>query len=477
MEIGCLLLVASAGWGIGAQLLKASDRSEPLALAEPREISTQNAALVVPGALRAVLPVSSVLPAPSDPTTSPADILVQEPGVPAVIPKSVALDPRPGHQWVGFDLKHWLQPHIAAQAIPSIVSPETSDQAEAATSQRQVLTFLSRNASTTSDSVAQPVGASVAVSANTPAVLPDIAIADPPTADIDEVVDPLAALRERYTNQLVAFYPIGWSSTDPGRRHVGWSLRTQGWMGFVQQRIIADLDWGYRRIQLHNPFGDDGEWPMELDQSVRAEAAGLDWLTAGFVEAWRPVTRGDYTGGDPVEVIAYMGTARLSPFLELQADGDWEAWLARAEASVALPLAAGMTLAFDSFSIEAEDSFSFRFAQKLKAQGVKVYIETWPRRPATHWHSTNVMVAEKWFQRNHQSPNVARRSDLTGEVVRLLNQPIDETDLPNATKLRVIEGLLHGYTVSLRSDRMYEQVPDLDTLLRDIDAFNFAAYD
>lgn len=281
-------------------------------------------------------------------------------------------------------------------------------------------------------------------------------------------------------HRLISFYNIGWSSRWPENRHVGRGIKEDGWSEFVARQIVPDLEWGVRRFQLHNPFGDDGEWPMELDQYLRSQEAGLDWLTEGFVEAWRPVTAGEYTGGEPVEVIAYMGTARLSPFEDLEAADDWPAWLERAERSVEAPLRAGMTLAFDSFSGAGPDSFSHRFVRRLRQRGVRVYIETWPRREASHWYDTNIVVAEKWWQRNHSRSSVAARRQLTGEVVRLMAKPLQATPDAETTPYRdrVVEALTAGYTASIAIRRLkQEQVDTIDSLLDEVDLRRHASFD
>ena len=282
-------------------------------------------------------------------------------------------------------------------------------------------------------------------------------------------VDPHADLRSR----LIAFYNIGFSSRRMEHRHVGRGLPRLGWAGFVAESIRPVLATGYRRVQLHNPFGADDVFPMELDQFQRSRDAGLDWLTEGFVEAWRPVTEGRHTDGVPVEVIAYLGDIRLEPFTSLEAAGDWEAWSARAEEAVRLPLAAGMSLGLDSFSLVKEGSFGHRFVQSLRDRGVKVYIETWPRREQAHWAGTDVVVAESWFRRNHRRPNVFSRAEL-GDVIRLAHRieagaRDDEAGL-RPVRDRVVEAIAEGYSIAVNPGRLNREVRSLDALFERAEA-------
>ncbi|MEM1108084.1 MAG: hypothetical protein AAGH99_05255 [Planctomycetota bacterium] len=282
-----------------------------------------------------------------------------------------------------------------------------------------------------------------------------------------------------YVSKLIAFYNIGFSSSDSTKRHVGRNIERDGWKGFVKKTVRPSLDWGFRRVQLHNPFGDDGEWPMELDQAIRAENEGFDYLTDGFVEAWRPVTRGDYTGGEPVEVVAYLGSYRLPEFEAMESSGDWPGWLGRAMQSVRLPLEAGMTLAFDSFVVAGPDSYAFRFVEHLRHNGHRVYIETWPNRRRTHWRHTNIVVAEQWFRRNHQSGNVVRREELTGEVVRLMAHTFPAAaKTPSAKVLSYVgSALSQGYSVSIHPRNLTQAVESAQELVETISDRRQASFD
>ncbi len=283
---------------------------------------------------------------------------------------------------------------------------------------------------------------------------------------------------EQLRGRLVEFIPIGYSSSDASKRYVGQGVEQLGWSGFVTEIVTPCLDYGVRRVQLHNPFGVRMK-PMELDQYIHAKESGLAWLTDGFVDAWKPVTRGDLTDGKPVEVIAYLGTYYGPDMMPLEDAGDWDAWLARAEESVRLPLEAGMSLAFDSFSTAGIDSYSYRFVQMLKARGVKTYIETWPKRADTFWHDSGVVVAEHWFQRNHTHPNVAARVQLTGDIVRLINKPPGGAHPrdPSWVRAAAVDAISTGYTAAARLRTLDEAGIPLQSVLEEAWVRRYGGFD
>ena len=283
---------------------------------------------------------------------------------------------------------------------------------------------------------------------------------------------------EQLRGRLVEFIPIGYSSSDASKRYVGQGVEQLGWSGFVAEIVTPCLDYGVRRVQLHNPFGVRMK-PMELDQYIHAKESGLAWLTDGFVDAWKPVTRGDLTDGRPVEVIAYLGTYYGPDMMPLEDAGDWEAWLARAEESVRPAVEAGMSLAFDSFSTAGIDSYSYRFVQMLKARGVKTYIETWPKRADTFWHDSGVVVAEHWFQRNHTHPNVAARVQLTGDIVRLINKPPGGAHPrdPSWVRAAAVDAISTGYTAAARLRTLDEAGIPLQSVLEEAWVRRYGGFD
>lgn len=273
------------------------------------------------------------------------------------------------------------------------------------------------------------------------------AATSPATPADDAFADITAVPRQH----LVAFYNIGFSANNPADRMVGRSLKKVKWKGFVRGEMVPLLDWGVRRIELHNPFGADPGVGMVLDQYLAAKEAGLDWLTDDFVEAWKPVTRGDYTHGEPVEVIAYVGHGYGGEFKRLLEADDLKGYRARAVDSVRPLVAAGMSIGFDSAAVAGADHPFYRFIRDLRDTAhVRVYIEPWPQRSSEHWHSFNVITAERFFQLAQVHPAVAPRSSMTGEIIRLqAHPPIDRPPNDSTWLLRgLVDALAAGDSVA-----------------------------
>ena len=206
-----------------------------------------------------------------------------------------------------------------------------------------------------------------------------------------------------------------------------------------------------RRFQLHNPFGGLANEPMQLDQLLHAQEAGLLPVTTRFVEAWKPIT------DQGVEVIAYVGCGlHDADFRELPLDQ----WLERAFRSVQPCLDAGMSIGLDAAVGAEAGSHTHVFAQRLRERGVKVYVESKPTRHKPHWHDFHVISLDQtWLNadiehghpqaRNHYGiPNEL----LTGEVVRMIRPREGETqDDLNQFSLfhsRIRDILDDGHTVS-----------------------------
>jgi len=226
-------------------------------------------------------------------------------------------------------------------------------------------------------------------------------------------------------NRVVSFLNIGGTSMNQADRMVARDLKERGWARFVQEDIRPQLQWGIRRIQLHNPFGFTLGGPMDFDQYLLAREQGLDWLTENFTEAWQPVVSGRYTDGQPVEVIAYFGTLFKTPtFVDLHEAGRMDEWWDRAWASIKPALDAGMSIGFDAVSFAPEDHPAHAFVRNLRQRGVRVYIETWPHKDFPHWKGYNVVVSEARIPFVNRSDRPLPIRDL-GEVIRIVRRDKD----------------------------------------------------
>lgn len=220
-------------------------------------------------------------------------------------------------------------------------------------------------------------------------------------------------------NQLVDYFLIGGTGSDVANRMVSKSMLGNGWGAFVQQVVQPDIDWGVRRIELHNPFGVSTAYNFPAGQFVDAQAAGLTWLTDDFVPSWQPITQSG------VEVIGYIGNPDYDPSFQALTS-DPAAWNARFDASVAPLVQAGMSVAFDfGQAFTAGDLFN-QALDRLKSEGVKVYLENRPAEstpynwqfpiiatPGWVWSNPYVTPSQAWAAKNSELPG-------GGNVIRLL---------------------------------------------------------
>jgi len=226
--------------------------------------------------------------------------------------------------------------------------------------------------------------------------------------------------------RVLAWFLIGGSSNIANDRYVGWSLRRMGWSRFIFNHVRPLLQGGVRRIIIHNPFGHEPDRnTMAFDQAIHATESAQDWLTRGFVDAWKPVIEGSLTHGEPVEVICYLGRISGDPdFDNLLAPEQEPLFLARAWQSVELPLAAGMSIGVDSSSSLPLDHPGFTFIQQLHNQPIKVYIESRPDADKPHLHHWPVISVEDFWQRSDpqrypDSIGMTRDARSHGEVILL----------------------------------------------------------
>jgi len=226
-------------------------------------------------------------------------------------------------------------------------------------------------------------------------------------------------------DRLIAWHIIGGTSKNVQTRHVGWGLPQSNWHSYVRLLVRPQLDAGVRRILLHNPFGRaDLKLPMAFDQYLEAQESGDTWLTHHFVEAWSPVIAGQYTDGEPVEVICYLGSIDTDAQMKALVDTP-EAWRDRARRSVEPALRAGMSVGFDSANDYAEDSLDFRLIKEIADAGTPVYIEPRPDAARPHLFDLNVISTDQhWFRSDPDkfkgAAHKATNQQLTGEIIILV---------------------------------------------------------
>ncbi len=230
-------------------------------------------------------------------------------------------------------------------------------------------------------------------------------------------------------SKLISFMGLG-GQADPAHMHSHLSTYNISWADFVQQRIVPELDWGVRRIMLHLPFGkDETTGSHSFDSYIVAQQRGLTIIVSGFEEEIRKVIAGEYTAGEPVEVICYLGALGLDPdFIQLmdeQHGGD--DWILRFWWSVKPVLDAGCSVAFDAAATWPPDGPEHHIAKTIRALGTKVYIEgtethrlpddvdwrTWEPQFEGHLRSLPIVASHLNFHNNiaRETPHPTVRYD------------------------------------------------------------------
>jgi len=225
-------------------------------------------------------------------------------------------------------------------------------------------------------------------------------------------------------SRFIACKVVGGSSNDASKRRISYPLWEKGWKGFIKDEVFPLLGLGFTRISVHNPAGAMLSEEMQADQFIHAKETGCGWVEDGFVEYWRKIT------GSGVEVAMYLGMLKNDPnFVSLAAGRlTKDDWLKRVYESYALVLDAGCSVCFDALFDVREDTPEFRFFQLINSLGVKTYLEPIPHKDNPYMYKANFIITEQLYKHKDASW-AADELVLTGEKIRLLNQPYDPTDI------------------------------------------------
>lgn len=160
---------------------------------------------------------------------------------------------------------------------------------------------------------------------------------------------------------------------------------------------------------------------MQFDAYLEAlEIDALDKVTGTFVDAWRDnVTKPSLGLG--IEVIAYLGSPRLDDDSQriLEQEGE-QAFTERALRAIEPLRDTGMAIGYDAAAGTVEDSATYRFAVRMQALGMKVYIEATPPADHTWWFDYPVIILEETWQDRKNDPRFASREELRGELIRIV---------------------------------------------------------
>ena len=222
------------------------------------------------------------------------------------------------------------------------------------------------------------------------------------------------------SERIIQWETIGGSTHDVSKRRVGWEIDRIGWQGYVNSRVAHLRSLGMRRHFMHNPFGTLPDEDFQFDQFIHAQDAGLNWLTTGFVQAWKPLI------DSGMEVICYIGKLAHDPdFTSLT---DLHAYMARVKRSIQPLIDAGCSIGLDSIVGNDVNSREYMVAEMLRQSGVKVYNENRPPRVYTHWHNFNGVYYDDGYilSQPHVNPDLhwgASNDLLTGEILRFTHNP------------------------------------------------------
>lgn len=186
--------------------------------------------------------------------------------------------------------------------------------------------------------------------------------------------------------RLIASSTIGNSDTHDENRRVDQGLKDGHWHGFVDGVVQTSIDNGFERHALHNPFGTLAGQQMKAGQYLEAKAAGLTWLTDGFVEAWKPITA-------RFEVIAYQGSIKHDATFEQEWRAGSRSFAAYVRSAYQPIIDAGMVPAFDAHQHLSYGHWAIAahryVTQMTKGKG---YFEPGPANGDWHWFKSGCHI-------------------------------------------------------------------------------------
>ncbi|MCC6680119.1 MAG: hypothetical protein IT445_04365 [Phycisphaeraceae bacterium] len=283
--------------------------------------------------------------------------------------------------------------------------------------------------------------------------------------------------------KFISWHQIGYTSLVIEDRQVGLRLKERGWKKFVQQEILPDLDWGVRRIAIHNPFGATVPVVMQFDQYLEAKEEGVTWLTDEFVEAWKSVVEGQYTHGEPVEVICYFGSMYLDEGMDaLYQSGRLDEWYERAWGSVQPALDSGMSIALDAAPLASSEHPAWTFALMLRDRGCHIYVEAMPYADRPHWSQFEALMLESFYRDvvQQQMARFVKPADLPGPLIRVVTGHLKPGWNGVDTQWMVepaLGVLADGHVLAIQADRLMQLGYTLDEFLLEAKRLSLGLYD
>jgi hypothetical protein len=216
---------------------------------------------------------------------------------------------------------------------------------------------------------------------------------------------------------------VGWSSSDPAVRCIGYHPGPQFWARYAQQVIDPVRKANpMLPVMLWNPGGCLPNEPMQFTQLL--QAAGLTWL---FEDMQRTFHRLSHDGG---EFTLYLGGETGDRLLKPYYANSTKDRIIR-DATKHLPRCVGV--AVDAASGLSPGSRLYRWMCQEQDAGRRVYSESLPPAVSEHLHRFPA-IATPWFLDNPDRPGWGVTEDVP-EVIRcMFDAPLTQPDIEAAHK-------------------------------------------
>lgn len=257
----------------------------------------------------------------------------------------------------------------------------------------------------------------------------------------------LAAQPRVAPGDIAVFWPLGSASgAEPGNPlNQSFGVHEPGGFDRWLERWIRPLhERGFRRVIVHNPFGNEPGGAMDLDQAFDQIEAGRAWQVAEFDAML--AAAGERLPG--LELIVYVGT-REQDLSAALGEGRYRDHLVRAASMLLLTRVLDhehVTLAFDAASNYEDDSPERRLVEMARAykrrQGRDVYVEPIPSRA---WQRGYPWIAlERYYARCKGRP-----ASSDAPAIRVFNTPGDYAAWDGDGWAWIADCLREGHTPAL----------------------------
>lgn len=276
---------------------------------------------------------------------------------------------------------------------------------------------------------------------------------------------------DTYADHAIAWFTIGGATSYEPYRKVLFQSDTPPanfWSSYFgpgsRWNGNAILSRGFQRVLVHNPFGhspfvthSDGctDGGMVFDQYLNAQTE-TPWLTNDFVSYWKPYV------DSGLEVIAYIGSLDEVDNLDnascaqIALQNNSSAYWTRAFQAIQPFLDAGMSIGLDASVATNNASFTYQMAQRLRAMGVRVYVESIPTRTNPHWAEFPFIIDNDlwWFS---TQPWAMPLSSMKSDIYRFIKYPVQDAEVGKQV-------MRDGYTASANTSVPLRQaIPDATT--------------